>query len=155
MISAASSGLDGMASFEERAALPYAGVRRTVTMDGLADTIDREVPALFGRLAADGVQPAGPPFVRYLKVDMERGLDIELGVPVAGDARVRSGALPAGRYARLVHVGPYGGLPDAHQALQGWAQEQGFRWSERVETYVTDPAKEPDPSRWQTEVAFF
>ena len=74
---------------------------------------------------------------------MERGLEIELGVPVAGDAQARSGALPAGRYATLVHVGPYGGLRDAHQALQDWAQQQGFRWSERVETYVTDPARSP------------
>ena len=59
MISGVSSGLDCMPTFEERAALPYAGVRRTVTMDGLADTIDREFPALFGRLAADGRRRPG------------------------------------------------------------------------------------------------
>jgi effector-binding domain-containing protein len=144
-----------MPKFEERAALPYAGVRRTVTMDDLAATIDRDLPALFARLAQEGVEPAGPPFIRYVKVDMERALEIELGVPVDGDAHVRSGALPAGRYATLVHVGPYGGLRDAHQALQDWAEEQGFRWSERVETYVTDPRQEPDSSRWETEVALF
>jgi effector-binding domain-containing protein len=144
-----------MPKIEERAALPYVGVRRTVRMDGLAEAIDREFPALFARLADEGVPPAGPPFVRYAKVDMERGMEIELGVPVAGDAQARTGALPAGRYATVVHVGPYGGLRDAHQALQDWAQQQGFRWSERVETYVTDPANEPDSSRWETEVALF
>jgi effector-binding domain-containing protein len=89
---------------------------------------------------------------------MERELEIDLAVPVAagvsGDERVRTDTLPAGRYATLVHVGPYGGLRGAHAALQAWCAERGIAWAERVETYVTDPRRQPDSSKWETEVAF-
>jgi effector-binding domain-containing protein len=147
-----------MPQLEERSALPYVGIRRTVTRDGLTEAIDRDFPALFGWLGEHGVAPSGPPFIRYLAVDMERELEIDLGVPVveevSGDELVRRGRLPAGRYATLVHVGPYGGLRAAHEALQEWAEEQGFAWGERVETYVTDPSREPDSAKWETELAY-
>ena len=148
------NGLFGMPKFEERSALPYVGIRRTVTMDGLAEAIDRDFPALFARLRERGVEPSGPPFIRYLRVDMERELEIDLGVPVAEDAQIHTGVLPAGRYATLVHLGSYGGLPGAHAELQAWCQREGIPWAERVETYVTDPRSEPDSSRWETEIAY-
>jgi effector-binding domain-containing protein len=151
----AAAGHYDMPKLEERSALPYVGLRRTVTIAGLPEAIDRDFPALFAQLAERGVAPSGPPFIRYLKVDMERELEIELGVPVDGDAGVHTASLPAGAYAVLVHVGPYGGLRDAHDALQQWADERGFAWSERIETYVTNPRREPDSSRWETEVALF
>jgi effector-binding domain-containing protein len=143
---------------EQGAEQPYVAIRRRITMDGFADAIDSAFPALFGWLSERDVQPAGPPFIRYLKVDVERELEIDLGVPVAqsvpGDDRIQAGALPAGRYATLMHVGPYGGLRDAHAALQEWGARKGLVLRGRVETYVTDPSREPDSSRWQTELAY-
>jgi effector-binding domain-containing protein len=151
----AADGLLSMPKLEERAALPYFGLRRTVTMAGLPEAIDRDFPALFALLDERGVEPSGPPFIRYLNVDMERELEIEFGVPVDGGAGVHTASLPAGDYATLMYVGPYGGLRPAHDALQQWAEERSFGWSERIETYITDPRREPDSSRWETEVALF
>src|SRR5450756_2560014 len=75
-------------------------------------------------------QRAGPPFIRYLVIDMETELEVELVVPVRGevegDDSVRSDVLPAGRYVTLRHVGPYDGLIASNAALQQWAQEQGI-----------------------------
>jgi effector-binding domain-containing protein len=75
--------------------------------------------------------------------------------------RVRGGTLPAGRYATLVHVGPYDGLIDANARLQAWAREQGHvfacegpKWDGRVERSLNDPTAEPNPAKWQTEVAY-
>jgi hypothetical protein len=48
----------------------YAAIARRVTMDGIAAAVDDAFPALFGWLAAGGVAPAGPPFIRYLVIDM-------------------------------------------------------------------------------------
>jgi effector-binding domain-containing protein len=97
---------------------------------------------------------------------MPSELSIELGVPIDGEApvdeRVHQGLLPAGRYAVLVHIGPYDGLVGANGALQQWARardivwamDDGGRWRARVENYLTDPSQEPDASKWQTELAY-
>jgi effector-binding domain-containing protein len=151
---------------EHRDAQPYAAIPLSVTMDSLAGAVDRGFPELFGWLAERALAPAGAPFIRYLEVDMSGELEIELGVPVAaeatGDERVRNGVLAAGRYVTLLHVGPYDGLVKANAALQQWAQEQGIswqmdggsRWRGRLERYLSDPSREPDPSRWETELAY-
>jgi RNA polymerase sigma-70 factor, ECF subfamily len=147
-----------MTHIEERSARPYVGIRETVTMDTLPSAVDRGFPALFGWLGEHGVPPAGPPFIRYLEVDMERELVIDLGVPVSErvvpDERVRSDVLPAARWIVAVHVGHFDGLRGAHAALQEWARRQGLEWRESVEWYVTDPREEPDSSRWETELAY-
>ena len=76
---------------------------------------------------------------------------------------MRPGELPAGRYARLIHVGPYGGIRGATAALQQWIKHQGQaleieptpagdRVAGWVEFYPTDPRAEPDQSRWVTEI---
>ena len=154
---------------EERAARHYAGIQATVPMGGISGAVDDAFPELFGWLAGTGTAPAGPPFIRYLVIDMEGLLQLELGVPVAEpmpeSGRIRPGTLPAGRYAVLRHVGPYDGLIDANAALQRWARERGLEfdttetpegsaWGARFEEYITDPSGEPDPSKWETDVAY-
>jgi effector-binding domain-containing protein len=137
-----------MTQIEERSARPYEGIRETVPMEGLAAAIDRGFPELFRRLAERGAEPAGPPFIRYLRVGEE--MEIDLGVPVADGEQV----LPAGRWIVALHVGHFDGLRDAHGGVQEWARGQGLAWSECSEQYLTDPREEPDSSRWETELAY-
>jgi effector-binding domain-containing protein len=157
---------------EERAAQHYAGIQATVPMGGISGAVDEAFPELFGWLARTGTAPAGPPFIRFLVIDMEALLQLELGVPVAEpmteSGRIRPGVLPAGRYVVLRHVGPYDGpdgLIPANAALQQWAQDRGVEfdvrdtpegsaWGARLEHYITDPSTEPDPARWETDVTY-
>ncbi len=154
---------------EYRDEQPYAGLPATVTMATLAQAIDQGYPRLFRWLDEHAIAPAGPPFIRYLVIDMAADLDIELGVPVAAtvaaDDQVQAGMLPGGRYATLLYAGPYDGLIGANAALQQWAQRQGLEfdaadtdrgsaWRCRVEHYRTDPSAEPDPAKWETDVAY-
>jgi effector-binding domain-containing protein len=147
----------------------YAGLPATVTMDTISTAVDSGFPELFGWLASNGIAPAGPPFIRYLVIDMAGELRIELGVPVsapvAGSGRIQPGVRPAGRYAVLRHTGPYDGLVASNAALEQWAADhgvqfdtsdtaQGSAWGGRVEHYLTDPSQEPDPARWETDVAY-
>jgi len=153
----------------DRAERHYAAIPATVTMSSLASVIDQAFPEVFGYLAGRGIAPAAPPFIRYLVIDMEHDLRVEIGVPtaapVAGGGRVRPGVLPAGRYAVLRHTGPYDRLVASNGALQDWAREHGvtldcwqtpagLAWRSRVEHYLTDPSAEPDPARWQVDVAY-
>ena len=70
---------------ELRAAQPYAGIGVRVSMDGLSGAVDEAFPELFGWLAAQDIPVAGPPFIRYLVIDMAAELQIELAVPVSAE----------------------------------------------------------------------
>jgi effector-binding domain-containing protein len=152
----------------ERSAQPFVAIGAEVTMGQLPGLADR-LGEVFGWLAERGLTPAGPPFFRYQIIDMERQLRVQAGVPVpaavSGDDRVTAGVLPAGRYATATHVGPYDGLIEANSDLLQWAKEQGLEWDCldaedgehwgcRLEIYLTDPAQEPDPAKWATQLAF-
>jgi effector-binding domain-containing protein len=127
-----------------------AAVERAVTDPaGLPGTIDRTFPELFRRIAERGVDPAGPPFIRYLETG-ER-LEIELGVPVSDGTSDQT--LPPGRTAVLRYIGPYDGLRDACERLASWVAERGERASGPFwESYVTDPRSEPDASKRITDI---
>jgi len=160
---------------QDRPDVPYVGVTCAVTMSTMASAADR-LPEVFAWLAARGVEPAGPPFFRYLVVDMEHELVLDVGVPVAApvpdDAPPvgavvapgpRSGTLPAGRYAVVRHRGHPDEIEGATGDLLAWAADQGLAWDAdagqrawgaRVEHYLTDPADEADMARWEHELAF-
>jgi effector-binding domain-containing protein len=151
----------------ERAAQPYVAIRGAVTMTTIGEVADRfgEVFDLLGR---QGVEPAGPPFLRYRVIDMERQLVLEAGVPVpSADVRVEGDvlldALPAGRYAEVTHHGHPDGLVDATAALLAWAEAAGLTWDvregpdgevwgSRLERYLDEPGQPMDD--WDTELAF-
>jgi effector-binding domain-containing protein len=149
---------------------PYAAVEASVTMEGgFGEVIESSLATVGARLETLGIQPTGPPFVRYNLIDMEGRLEIEIGVPVAEPIAegggIVSGTLPGGRYGSLTYVGHYDGLVDANEALQQWAREHGLTWAmsetdhgdrfaSRIEMYVTDPDEDPDPAKWETEVAY-
>jgi effector-binding domain-containing protein len=160
---------------EQRDALPYLAIRCDVT-NGIRAAVDRSFPQLFAWLGQHGIEPAGPPFIRYLEVD-ESGepLEIEVAAPIAGqtepvtDDTVRAGTLPAGRYVTALHTGPYRhddvpDLVDAQAALRSWTEQNGVttgRPSERgtqlsccVEHYRVGPPLEQDWTKWETELAY-
>jgi len=150
---------------DQRAAQHYAAIPETVTMATISEAVDKAFPELFGWLGENGLQASGPPIIRYLFIDMAADLQIELGVPVsapvAASGRIRPGILPAGRYAVVTHVGPYDELASSNAALLAWAATHGVEfdtegalWRSRVEHYLTDPSAEPDPAKWEVDVAF-
>lgn len=152
----------------ERSEQPYAAVRAKLPMAQLGNFAAR-FGEVFGWLGAHGLAPAGPPFFRYLVIDMAAQLEVEAGVPIATtvgpDGDIVTGVLPAGRYASLVHLGHPQELVEANRALLEWGASQGLewdaspgdngdRWGCRLEVYLTDPNQEPDMTKWQTQVAF-
>jgi effector-binding domain-containing protein len=146
----------------------YAGISAWVTMAAVGSVAHR-IPEIFGWLGARGIAPAGPPFFRYHVIDMDRKLQVEAGVPVAAavedDGEICAGTLPAGSFAVMTHTGAPDTLMSATADLLEWAgarelawdvsqTDAGEFWGCRVEFYLTDPAEQPDPSRWQTQLAF-
>jgi effector-binding domain-containing protein len=160
--------VDEAPEITQRAAQPYAGISAWVPWAAVGSVADR-IPEIFGWLGARGITPAGPPFFRYHVVDMEGQLEVEAGVPVASaiddDGDIRAGTLPAGQFAVMTRTGAPDTLVAATADLLAWAQERGLtwdmsrtdageRWGCRVEFYLTNPAEQPDLTKWQTQLAF-
>jgi len=155
---------------EHRNAQPYMGIRAQVTMQELGKVLPPLWGEVYGWLASKGLKPIGAPLWRYRVIDMAAKLEIDVAVPVAGaatgDNRIIADILPAGLYATLIYTGPYEGLMQATGDLLAWAEKKGIVWDKRpagpeseawrarVENYLTDPTKEPDPAKWETELAF-
>ena len=152
-----------------REAQPYVSITSSVAMARLGEQLVPLHDEVFGWLAANGVQPAGPPFWKYNKIDMERELEVEVGVPTAvqisGDDRVQGRLLPAGNYVMAQHVGHPDRLVDATGELLDWARAKGLswdmaessdgeRWAARLEEYLTDPISQPEMDKWRTNLLF-
>jgi len=152
-------------TIEHRAEQPTVFIPVEVTMQAFGPAI-AAIDRVFAWLGERGIAPAGPPFFRYTRLgDMDGPMRVEVGVPVAapvpGDGRVVAGAIPAGRYATLLHTGHPDRLVAAHAALHSWIADQrlafardGDAWDGRFEFFLTDPDDQPDPEQWSTEVAY-
>jgi len=85
----------------ERPAQPYVAIKAQVTMQTIGTVLPELHPRVFAWLGERGIPPAGPPFWKYNVIDMDRGLEVEVGVPVAavvdGDGQVLAGVLARGR----------------------------------------------------------
>jgi RNA polymerase sigma-70 factor (ECF subfamily) len=166
------SSLESTPQIIERPPQPYVGAREILTMSTLSRIADR-IPELMAGLAERGHSPTGAPFFRYLTIDMERGLEVEAGVPVAepvdlaegGGGAVTVRTLPGGRFVSAFFVGHPDGLEGATRELLQWAEAGGLRWDMndspagenwgcRLEIYHTDPREQPDMNAWRTELAF-
>jgi effector-binding domain-containing protein len=107
-------------------------------------------------LARQGLMPAGPPFARYLFHSPER-VEFEAGFPIGAafldEERVHRVELPAATVAVGWHIGPYDGLGQTYARLEAWITAQGRHPAgPPIETYWSDPEREPDPSTWRTEI---
>lgn len=155
----------------ERVATPYVAITAKVTMDKIGEVVPPLTQQVFAWVRSHGIAPAGAPFWKYNVIDMERGLEIEAGLPLAepvagpieADAPIHAGVLPAGRYVTLRHVGHPKTLMDATARLLKWADDhdlswdvspspEGERWGARLEIYYDEPGQ--DMNDWETELAF-
>jgi effector-binding domain-containing protein len=152
---------------DERPAENYVGIRKIITVQEMSTIIPQFIDEVFAWLGKNGIEPKGPAFMRYYVIDMAANMDIEIGVivgePVKGDDRVKPGVIPAGRYASLVYTDVTKGY-EGNGVLIGWAEQKGIQWDRwddpkgdafrsRYEKFLDGPEDDPDPTKWDTEVA--
>ena len=135
---------------------PVAVVRATLSVAQMGPWLSQAFGAVDAYVAGRGVGPVGMPFGRYHPVGGDR-FAVEAGFPVAhevaGAGQVVGSRLPGGPAVQTWHVGPYEALAAAYEALEGWLREHGgTAVGDAWEVYHSDPAAEPDPAGWRTEV---
>ncbi|GCE21232.1 MerR family transcriptional regulator [Dictyobacter kobayashii] len=100
----------------------------------------------------------------FKETDVDGAAAFILRCHVPDSGRMHVYELPATMMATTVHHGSYNTIGAAHEAVIKWIEAKGLVWDKwetadgdafgaRIESYLTDPAEEPDPARWETEVA--
>ena len=150
----------------ERPRQDYLGIRVVTPFRGMLSVRDELLKELSSWLAGHGADDVGPFFLRLHVIDMSGPMDVEVGVitpgALAGDARVRPGTLPAGRYATLTYRDH---SLRANRALIEWAADhdlafdrsespEGDHFACRYEAFLTDPRTEPRKTKWAVELNF-
>jgi effector-binding domain-containing protein len=126
---------------------PAAVVHEAVTHDGIPDFLAGAFGEVVGTVGPRGLGPAGPAFARY-RPTAGGGWDIEAGFSLlaaldAPTGRVQPASLPGGLAARTVHVGDYGALGGAYEAVAAWLAENALVASgEPWECYLDGPEVE-------------
>ncbi len=157
---------------EHRPEQPYAAIRMAVPIP-FGKYLQPAWNEVSQWLLDKGIAPeaSGPAIIRFFTIDMPAKLEIEVGFAIdralPGDERIFVDVLPAGQYATLLYTGPVKGkgVYKATVALMEWANENNIAWNTsirdgvewwngRAEFYLTDPAKEPDPKKYRTELVF-
>lgn len=129
----------------------------TAAKDGIGEVFGPGFGRLMAGLAQRGVQPAGPPFARYVDVSDDTAWRIAIGVPVASPIdttdEVYAGELPGGRAVVAVHHGSYDGIGVAWAAATDWTRTEGLSTaSPPWESYVVSDMDGSDPEATVTEI---
>jgi effector-binding domain-containing protein len=142
----------------ELAETPAMTITTTAKMEEVGTILADVLPAVFNHVFGLGGATVGMPFARY-RDNGDGTFVIEGGAAVVEHVdetdRIKATTLPAGPAAKLVHVGPYEGLPTAHATIDKWLADTGREAAgDPWEVYATDPGEEPDSSKWVTEVYY-
>jgi effector-binding domain-containing protein len=102
-----------------------AAVRDTVPIGDIARAWKPALDQVWAFLKTNGeLRPGHNLFLYHHAERRNEAMNIDFGVQVARpferDGRVRCIETPAGEVARTVHIGPYGRLGDAHNAIHAW-----------------------------------
>lgn len=127
--------------------------RLPVRVSEIGGAMGRSFGEVYGHLGAQGAVAEGPPFVIYHGIpDGDEPFDVEVCAPVAGPVEPLRGwalqELPAGRFATLMHVGPYDTIGSAYEELSTWMATHGLvAAGPPREVYLSEPSTPPAQTR--------
>ena len=109
---------------------PAMVIRGHVAHDGIAAFLGQTFGEIMAVLQGQHALVTGAPFGRYQAAD-DGGWRVEAGFPVENtpepEGRTQLTSLPGGPVARTVHLGDYGALGNAYQAVQNWLTDHGYQ----------------------------
>ena len=137
----------------------FLSIRDTVNQMEMSNVHGKIYATINKYLDEQEVETNSPPLVIY-HFFSDTLIDIELGIPVSDSAihdqgRIKLNKMNAGNFVTATHYGPYDRLPETYFGINEWMRKNkvlvlGPPW----ESYITDPATEPNPEKWQTAIYF-
>lgn len=131
-------------------------IRMTVKRERMAEAFPPAIQEVMSVVGAQGAQPAGPLFARYLRMgsgEVEVEIGVPLSRPIEPEGRITISSLPGGSALRAVHQGSYEELYSSWDQFGRWVAENGHEPDEGLwESYVAGPETSSDPAEWRTEL---
>lgn len=138
----------------------YLGTREEVSFPDIPSFYAKNLPRAMGFILEQKLTPAGGPSGLFWVYDEKAGkTDMAAVIPVTEPKKIDSlQQFPVGGGRALVieYFGPYEKTGEAHFALDDYIAEKKLKYVPPViEEYVTDPASEPDTTKWLTKIIYF
>lgn len=115
-----------LVQLQQRESIPVAVVRRQARADELSRLVPQCCGLVWNALKAQQLRGG-----RHVAIYWDETIRLEVGAEMSSpfvelDDLVHS-ATPAGTIASVTHMGPYGGLRAAHQAIHDWCKARNYR----------------------------
>ena len=152
----------------QRTSQPALAIKAEAPSFKLPMIMGKSYGRIMAYMQAKGIEMNGAPYTLYQGIDWQQagqasGLKafiamftqkwkMEIGVPVATDTagegelasfhlgEVLVTTIPAGRYLKTLHRGPYAKVGEAYNRLMAYASEQGLKLAPySLEMYLNDP----------------
>lgn len=141
----------------------FLGVRGMVPFDSMKIFFDSSFALVNGAIADNKLTVTGPPTNLYWMWDtLVKATDMAVAMPVAIAKQKLTGkpglyTIPAADSALVINFyGKYDSIGNAHYAMDEYMTEHKLvNIPPVVETYVTDPSKEPDTLKWLTRLIYY
>jgi effector-binding domain-containing protein len=111
---------------EQQTGIPLAVVRRRAQRHEFSKVVPEACGLVWNELKSRKVTGAGRHVAIYFDDQVNLEIGVELETPLSGDGEVVASTTPAGAIATTTHFGPYGGLGQAHEAIQRWCRANGY-----------------------------
>jgi len=134
----------------------YAGVRQVVNMADMGKFFMDNMPNLGKGL---GAKEIGAPVGLYWTWDtVSHTTELAAAMPVSDTSKKVKGIsyfyVPASKAYMTAYKGPYSGIGNPHMAISKYMANKGLQHGLIIDEYVTDPGKEKDSTKWQTNIYY-
>jgi len=138
--------------------MPSLSVLDSTTVDQIGVMLERSYGKIMGFMNAKKIPMAGIPYAVYYNWNPDGMIKIRAAIPVQeqvkGKNEVEYFELPAGKVLFVKHFGGYD-TSRSHEAIEEFMQDFNITCDDYIwEVYVTDPATEPDESKWETDIYY-
>lgn len=117
---------------------------------------DKHMPELYGFAQTSNLKPS--PLRAYYYYWDGKETEVEVVMPVdkepANKGEYGFREIPATKALLIDYYGAYEGSEAAHYAMDTYAKENNIKIGMPWEVYVTDPATEPDTTKWLTQIYY-
>lgn len=137
-------------------------IKDSVHMDDYSSFYEKSYGAIMAYMGRNSIQSTGYPISVTHYWDSAGASVIEAAMPVAEVLEVPDNE--NGMYSRMMegsqvlkvsHWGPYETVGMSYEALEAYMMENSLEENgPPYEVYITDPASEPDPSKWETQIVW-
>ncbi|MBL4624231.1 MAG: SRPBCC family protein [Flavobacteriales bacterium] len=137
----------------------YVAIRAEVAMEDIAAYYGENLPIIYQKVAESGAEPTIASGI-YWKWDEETGMADMAAAVLANGEEISEiegceNVIVSGKALMIAYYGAYEKVGPAHEAMDAYMEKEGLESNELViENYITDPATEPDTSKWLTNIYY-